>query len=97
MLMNRQATAGVPHYPVKIAGLKVTRVIDLTIGCDTGNPPTHKPFLPLSLGHMIQFRAESSGGTKIALTIRWVYFMVVVMMCWSSSCHSTSGTEPKVR
>ncbi|KIM87657.1 hypothetical protein PILCRDRAFT_773278 [Piloderma croceum F 1598] len=68
---DNAATAVTPHFPVEIAGLKVTRVVDLTLGYDTGNPPTHKPSLPLSFGHMIQFRAESSGGgTKIVLTIR---------------------------
>lgn len=66
-----QATAESPHYPSDIAGLKITRVVDLTIGYDTGNPPSHMPNLPLSSGHMIQFRAESpSDGTKIVLTTR---------------------------
>jgi len=65
------ATEKTPHYPSEIAGLKVTRVVDLTTGYDSGNPPTHKPCLPLSSGHMIQFRAESSfEGTKVVLTIR---------------------------
>lgn len=59
------------NYPSMIAGLKVTNVRDLTVGYDSGNPPTHKPLLPLSSGHMIQFRAQSQmNDTKIALTIR---------------------------
>jgi len=49
----------------------VTRIVDLTSGYDSGNPPAYKPSLPLSSGHMIQFRAESPcNGTKITLTIR---------------------------
>lgn len=68
---DNAATAETSHYPVEIAGFKVTRVVDLTMGYDTSNPPTYEPSLPLSLGHMIQFRAESlSSGTKIVLTIR---------------------------
>ncbi|GLB35182.1 putative phosphoglucomutase/phosphomannomutase, alpha/beta/alpha domain III [Lyophyllum shimeji] len=60
-----------PSYPREIAGLTVTRVVDLTIGYDSGNPPTYRPSLPLSSGHMIQFRAENKAdGTKITLTIR---------------------------
>ncbi|KAL7283146.1 hypothetical protein ACG7TL_002572 [Trametes sanguinea] len=62
---------GTPHYPKTIAGLEVTRVRDLTIGYDSGNPPSYKPALPLSSGHMIQFRAENKAdGTKITLTTR---------------------------
>jgi len=58
-------------YPTEIAGLSVTSIIDLTIGYDSTNEPTYKPTLPLSSGHMIQFRAESKGdGTRIVLTIR---------------------------
>ncbi|PFH47176.1 hypothetical protein AMATHDRAFT_77329 [Amanita thiersii Skay4041] len=60
----------VPSYPSTIAGLNVTRVVDLTTGYDSGNPPTYKPQLPISLGHMIQFRAEREGGLKVVLTIR---------------------------
>ena len=44
--------------------------MDLTVGYDSTNPPTYKPNLPLSLGHMIQFRAASKDGLKIVLTIR---------------------------
>ena len=65
-----QATKDRPIYPVSIAGLKVTSVCDLTIGYDTTNPPSYKPSLPLSSGHMIQFRAQSENGTKIVLTTR---------------------------
>ncbi|KAI0371790.1 phosphoglucomutase first 3 domain-containing protein [Pilatotrama ljubarskyi] len=62
---------GMPHYPTTIAGLEVTRVRDLTVGYDSGNPPSYKPTLPLSSGHMIQFRAENKAdGTKITLTTR---------------------------
>ncbi|KAJ8481420.1 hypothetical protein ONZ51_g5995 [Trametes cubensis] len=69
-----QATpGGTPHYPSTIAGLEVTRVCDLTVGYDSGNPPSYKPTLPLSSGHMIQFRAENKAdGTKITLTTRHV-------------------------
>ncbi|KAG6878773.1 hypothetical protein C0993_008072 [Termitomyces sp. T159_Od127] len=60
-----------PSYPREIAGLTVTSVVDLTTGYDSTNPPTYKPSLPLSSGHMIQFRAENTvEGTKIVLTIR---------------------------
>ncbi|KAF9459335.1 hypothetical protein BDZ94DRAFT_1268397 [Collybia nuda] len=58
------------HYPREIAGFTVTSVVDLTTGYDSTNPPTYKPFLPLSSGHMIQFRAERADGTRIILTIR---------------------------
>ncbi|KAJ8078389.1 Glucose 1,6-bisphosphate synthase [Marasmius tenuissimus] len=59
------------QYPQQIAGLCVTSVIDLTTGYDSSNPPTYKPQLPLSSGHMIQFRAErDSDGSKIVLTVR---------------------------
>ncbi|KAI0340695.1 hypothetical protein BDW22DRAFT_1360127 [Trametopsis cervina] len=60
-----------PHYPNTLAGLNITSVRDLTIGYDSTNPPTYKPSLPLSSGHMIQFRAASeNGATKITLTTR---------------------------
>ncbi|KAI0051141.1 hypothetical protein FA95DRAFT_1580867 [Auriscalpium vulgare] len=65
------AVEGRPSYPQSIANLNVTSVRDLTIGYDTSNPPTYKPTLPLSSGHMIQFRAASEDdGVKIFLTIR---------------------------
>lgn len=50
--------------------MEVSSVVDLTLGYDSTNPPTYKPRLPLSSGHMIQFRAASKGGYKIVLTIR---------------------------
>ncbi|KAF5358442.1 hypothetical protein D9756_001763 [Leucocoprinus leucothites] len=59
-----------PSYPKNIAGLRITSVVDLTIGYDSTNPPTYKPTLPLSSGHMIQFRAENPEGIKIVLTTR---------------------------
>ena len=57
------------NYPQSIAGLRVTSIIDLTLGYDSTNPPTYKPSLPLSSGHMIQFQAASEG-LKVVLTIR---------------------------
>ncbi|KAH7889858.1 hypothetical protein F5I97DRAFT_1800865 [Phlebopus sp. FC_14] len=62
-----------PHYPSSIAGLTITSVIDLTVGhgYDSTNPPGYQPRLPLSSGHMIQFRAQSmDNDVKIVLTIR---------------------------
>ncbi|KAH9857791.1 phosphoglucomutase first 3 domain-containing protein [Lenzites betulinus] len=65
------AAGGTPHYPTTLAGLAVTRVRDLTVGYDSGNAPSYKPELPLSSGHMLQFRAESAAdGTRITLTTR---------------------------
>ncbi|KAL5533276.1 hypothetical protein ACEPAF_5052 [Sanghuangporus sanghuang] len=62
---------GEANYPSVIAWLNVTNVRDLTVGYDSGNPPSYKPHLPLTSGHMIQFRAQcQSDDTKIALTIR---------------------------
>ncbi|KAI0807082.1 phosphoglucomutase first 3 domain-containing protein [Fomes fomentarius] len=66
-----RGTSTTPSYPKSIAGLTVTSVRDLTIGYDSSNPPTYKPALPLSSGHMVQFRAENKvDGTKITLTTR---------------------------
>ncbi|KAJ7771839.1 hypothetical protein B0H16DRAFT_1305777 [Mycena metata] len=60
-----------PAYPQEIAGMEITSVIDLTTGYDSTNPPTYKPSLPLSSGHMIQFRAvRKEDGTKLVLTTR---------------------------
>ncbi|KAF8652709.1 hypothetical protein AX16_004213 [Volvariella volvacea WC 439] len=59
-----------PSYPSTIAGFTINRVIDLTIGYDSENPPSFKPFLPTSPGQMIQFRAREEQGTTIVLTIR---------------------------
>ncbi|CCM02916.1 uncharacterized protein FIBRA_05030 [Fibroporia radiculosa] len=65
------ATSVRPNYPRTIAGLNVTSVCDLTVGYDSANPPTYKPAMPLSSGHMIQFRAQSPNGeSKITLTVR---------------------------
>lgn len=62
-------------YPKTIAGAEITSVVDLTTGYDSTNPPTYQPSMPLSSGHMIQFRGElKSNGTKIVLTIRYVDF-----------------------
>jgi len=59
------------NYPTSIGGLRVASVKDLTIGYDSANPPTYKPNLPLSSGHMIQFRAQSEDSNeRITLTIR---------------------------
>jgi hypothetical protein len=44
--------------------------VDLTVGYDSSNPPSFKPRLPLSSGHMIQFRAENEDQLYIVLTIR---------------------------
>ncbi|KAI5983862.1 hypothetical protein EDD15DRAFT_2178391 [Pisolithus albus] len=71
------------HYPTSIAGLTVNSVIDLTAGYeyDSTNAPSYQPRLPLSSGHMVQFRAQSTNDPdiKIVLTVR------------------TSGTEPKIK
>jgi len=72
-------------YPSSIGGLRIQNVVDLTDGhgYDSTNVPTYLPNLPLSLGHMIQFRAFSDPAhtydSRIVLTIR------------------TSGTEPKIK
>ncbi|KAF7983088.1 hypothetical protein HWV62_24013 [Athelia sp. TMB] len=66
-----QASAGHPRYPTHIAGLAITRIVDLTTGYDSANAPSYAPALPLSSGHMIQFRAQAPDGqTKIVLTTR---------------------------
>lgn len=60
-------------YPTEIGGLEIIRVVDLTIGYDSTNPPNYTPFLPISSGQMIQFRAKSKNDeTSIAMTIRSV-------------------------
>jgi hypothetical protein len=62
-------------YPTEIGGLEIISVVDLTIGYDSTNPPNYTPFLPISSGHMIQFRAKSrNDGTSIVLTIRSVIY-----------------------
>ncbi|KAG2115516.1 hypothetical protein DEU56DRAFT_932718 [Suillus clintonianus] len=60
-------------YPSSIGGLRIQSVVDLTEGhgYDSTNAPIYQPKLPLSLGHMIQFRASSdSDDSRIVLTIR---------------------------
>ncbi|KZV59647.1 hypothetical protein PENSPDRAFT_678913 [Peniophora sp. CONT] len=57
-----------PSYPKSIGELSVTSIRDLTVGYDSSNPP-YKPTLPLSSGHMVQFRAADANA-KITLTIR---------------------------
>lgn len=70
-LLHMQGLPPKPSYPSSIADLTIIAVRDLTIGYDSSNPPTYKPTLPLSSGHMVQFRAENpNDGTKISLTIR---------------------------
>jgi len=68
---SSSSNVGVGAYPTEIAGLRITRVIDLTTGYDSGNAPSYKPTLPLSSGHMIQFEAERDlNALKIVLTVR---------------------------
>ncbi|KAF9027123.1 hypothetical protein BDZ89DRAFT_987490 [Hymenopellis radicata] len=71
-LRNYSGDALATHdYPTSLAYLRITKVVDLTTGYDSSNPPSFKPSLPISSGHMIQFRAESpERGVKIVLTIR---------------------------
>ena len=70
LIPSSQGSNERPSYPKSIARLEVSGVVDLTLGYDSSNPPTYKPTLPLSSGHMIQFRATSKDGFKIVLTIR---------------------------
>ncbi|KAJ3881494.1 hypothetical protein F5051DRAFT_106628 [Lentinula edodes] len=70
-LRNYNGQKSGADYPKTIAGAEITSVVDLTTGYDSTNPPTYQPSMPLSSGHMIQFRGElKSNGTKIVLTIR---------------------------
>lgn len=82
-IRHSQESDSTIHYPSSIAGLAVNSVIDLTAGYgyDSTNAPSYQPRLPLSSGHMVQFRAQSTDdlNIKIVLTIR------------------TSGTEPKIK
>ncbi|KAH8833487.1 hypothetical protein DL96DRAFT_1703152 [Flagelloscypha sp. PMI_526] len=71
-------------YPSSIANILITQVTDLTKGCSwDSNREGGVPLLPLSSGHMIQFRAGQEGDerspVRIVLTLR------------------TSGTEPKIK
>ncbi|KIK96741.1 hypothetical protein PAXRUDRAFT_825647 [Paxillus rubicundulus Ve08.2h10] len=72
-LRNFEQTAhpSTQQYPASIAELAVTSVVDLTAnhGYDSNNAPTYVPRLPLSSGHMIQFRAQSAE-VSVVLTIR---------------------------
>ena len=70
LIPSSQALSERPSYPKSIARLQVSSVVDLTLGYDSSNPPTYKPSLPLSSGHMIKFRATSKDGFKIVLTVR---------------------------
>ncbi|KAJ7074390.1 hypothetical protein C8F01DRAFT_1100349 [Mycena amicta] len=56
-------------YPREIAGMAITSIVDLTTGYDSTNPPSYEPSLPISGGHMVQFRAAANG-VKIVLTTR---------------------------
>ncbi|KAF9052789.1 hypothetical protein BJ165DRAFT_1339803 [Panaeolus papilionaceus] len=71
-IRNYDGSSGIkPTYPTEIAGLPITRVVDLTVGYDSGNEPSYKPLLPLSSGHMIQFRAsDEAANLRIVLTLR---------------------------
>ncbi|KAJ7716660.1 hypothetical protein DFH07DRAFT_862010 [Mycena maculata] len=68
-LRNYEASHGKPAYPRTIGGLPITRIVDLTTGFDSGNPPRYTPALPLSSGHMIQVRAGDEI-TRVTLTTR---------------------------
>ncbi|KIJ17245.1 phosphomannomutase [Paxillus involutus ATCC 200175] len=69
--LERASHPSTRQYPASIAELAVTSVVDLTAnhGYDSNNAPTYVPRLPLSSGHMIQFRAQSAE-VSIVLTIR---------------------------
>ncbi|PPQ74181.1 hypothetical protein CVT26_006763 [Gymnopilus dilepis] len=69
--VSKQSEGTESTYPKTLAGLQVYRIIDLTKGYDSANPPTYAPQLPLSPGQMIQFRAgDKSQGINIFLTLR---------------------------
>lgn len=80
-----QASSSIAQYPTCIANFTVNAVVDLTTGhgYDSTNPPTYRPRLPLSSGHMIQFRAQSEDDMdmSIVLTIRWV--IVLIQLIWN--------------
>jgi len=70
-IRNREPHLTFASYPKTLAGLDIDRIIDLTTGYDSSNPPSYKPSLPLSSGHMIQVRAGSEVlGTNLVLTLR---------------------------
>ncbi|RXW24163.1 hypothetical protein EST38_g1705 [Candolleomyces aberdarensis] len=58
-------------YPETIGNLPITSIVDLTLGYDSRYPPTYEPTLPLSSGHMVQFRAgRDEDDARLILTIR---------------------------
>lgn len=73
--------------PTSLAGYALTTIRDLTVGFDSGNPPSFEPKLPVDRSaHMISFALGSvedgkgdGDGVEVVGTVR------------------TSGTEPKVR
>ncbi|GAA5845911.1 hypothetical protein JCM9279_002421 [Rhodotorula babjevae] len=74
--------------PTSLGGYPLTAIRDLTVGFDSGNPPSFEPRLPVDRSaHMIGFvlgstRAEGEGegdGVEVVGTVR------------------TSGTEPKIK
>ncbi|KIY71646.1 hypothetical protein CYLTODRAFT_345563 [Cylindrobasidium torrendii FP15055 ss-10] len=82
-------------YPTSIAGLTVTRVVDLTTGYDSANAPSYKPALPISSGHMIQFRAENKDeGVKIVLTVRTSGTEPKIKYYLEGSCKDASKVRP---
>jgi hypothetical protein len=73
---NSQGPETYLRYPRTIAGMDVTRIVDLTTGYDSANAPSFQPSLPISSGHMIQFRAQSkdTDGSRVnvVFTLRYV-------------------------
>ncbi|TFK25021.1 phosphoglucomutase 1 [Coprinopsis marcescibilis] len=58
-------------FPSSIYDIPIVGVIDLTLGYDSRNAPSYEPSLPLSSGHMIQFRAgREEDPVKLILTTR---------------------------
>ena len=75
----------------------MTSVRDLTVGYDSTNPPTYKPTLPLSSGHMIQFRAASlTDESKIMLTIRCVFPEIPIRHTLKLSQNEWNRTKGKL-
>ncbi|KAF8197374.1 hypothetical protein BJ912DRAFT_1020722 [Pholiota molesta] len=59
------------HISKTLGGLEINRIVDLTTGYDSGNPPDFRPSLPLSSGHMIQIRAgDPIAKVNLVLTLR---------------------------
>ncbi|KAF9475322.1 Phosphoglucomutase, first 3 domain-containing protein [Pholiota conissans] len=70
-IRQRDPTDDLSTYPKTLGGLNINRIIDLTTGYDSGNPPDFTPSLPLSSGHMIQVRAgDPIEKVKLVLTLR---------------------------